>query len=134
MRPIACLAATSILLAGVLTGCATDPKAALVGNYKADVNTLVLPAGLKAMEKMIKDSVGKTELKLSSDDTFTFGAGTGSISGKWKFDEKAVMLTPDKGAQGAKEMKLTIGSDKKTLTLDSETPGGKVSLGLVKTG
>ena len=134
MRLFACLAASSILLVGAVTGCATDPKAALVGTYKADANTLVLPTALKTMEKMITDSVGKTELKLNSDDTYTLGAGQGqALSGKWKFDEKMVTLTPDKATAGAKEMKMTIGSDKKTLTLEQDTPGGKVSLGLVKT-
>jgi hypothetical protein len=134
MRVIACLAATSILLIGALTGCAADPKTALVGSYKADVNTLVVPAAAKPMEKMLKDVVGKMELKLSADDSFTFGGGPGqSLTGKWKFDEKSVTLTPDKNQAGAKEVKLNLSTDKKTLTLEQENPAGKMSLGLVKT-
>lgn len=134
MRPLAIFAfAASIFASVVLTGCSTDPKAALVGNYKGDANSLKIGQSLGAMEKVVKEMVSKMDLKLSADGTFAFSTGASSIKGKWDLADDTVNLAPDSGA-GAPGMKLKVSADKQTLTLESDQGGVKASVGLKKTG
>jgi hypothetical protein len=134
MRPTAVFAvAASLLATAILSGCSADPKAALVGNYKGDANSLKVGQSLGAMEKMVKSMVAKMELKLSADGTFAFGTGTSSIKGKWDLADNTINLAPDSGA-GAPGMKLKVGADKQTLTLESDQGGVKASVDLKKTG
>jgi hypothetical protein len=134
MRPTAVFAvAASILATAVLSGCSTDPKAALVGNYQGDPKSLKVGQSLGPMEKMVKDMVSKMSLKLSADGTFALTTGAQAIKGKWDLAEDTVNLAPDAGA-GAPGMKLKVSSDKQILTLESDQGGVKASVGLKKTG
>ena len=121
--------ACAFVVSGLL-GCAADPKAALVGNYQADASTLKLPASLAPFAEKAKAAVGSTTLKLNSDNTFVLGGGPQSTSGKWKFDEKNVILMPTTGETA----NLLIGPNKKSLEISRDMAGGKMILTLTKTG
>lgn len=139
MSPLKVALASLALL--LVAGCSTSPDAQLVGVWTPDPTKTQLPETIEAFGRKdeVKALISSSTLKLKADHTFTLSS-LQPLEGAWSLQEGTVTLRPKESASGPKlpemvrEIRATVGSDRKTLTLEQETPLGKAILVLLKSG
>lgn len=124
----------------LLAGCATRPEDRLVGAWSLDpVRTEIPSIPFPGMEDRIRTATRNMRLKLRSDQTFVLAGGR-VTEGTWQLRDGDVKLKPkDPEVAGFLEstggiLTAKIARDRRSLTLEQETPVGAVRLVLKKTG
>ncbi len=144
----------TIIAVTMMSGCAGNREAQLVGQWKMDSTKFAanMPKGKTPQEQMGMDMAKKmlenVTLDLKQDKTFAMNMMM-EFSGDWKIDEAANTVTlnmtkmgtvdlskmPNANAQARKPMVMQISADNKTLSMvppAGATPGAAGAMTFVK--
>lgn len=126
-------------IAFLLISCRVDPRQRVVGNWTVDLNKTQMPATISsAMKEQARSLVGSAGVKFNSTGDAIL-SGPVNVEGKWTYEDGKVLLKPKDPAMLRRfgmddTLTFTIDPDFQTLSWPFETPLGKATLVMVKTG
>jgi hypothetical protein len=125
----------------LLVGCGTSAEDRIVGIYSLDPVRTSVPEipGMPGIDNRIREVTRNTRLKLLSDHTFVL-TGVRVTEGTWRLEGETIRLKPKEGGAagllGGENGEITgrIGGERGAILIDRDTPVGKLSIHLRKTG